>query len=239
MSVSFRALLSPPAELTQFDTGLRFTDILFGFVIRELFLRLQNWAQLPSYVLWHLIVGAALVLGSWIGFRRSVYRSAYEVKFINLPLLRFLVDQLLIILYFRISVLTTVEGIVLPTADQLAEATASLLVSVFVLYAVWDLLGIALVKARKRNTTDGAKPKYPEIREDDRKITDKWQRPNVWGFTITMVFLGLFVGLWCFAQHVDSARSAVWVFSVACLFLVIYRVAKEARTTWLSLSAAA
>src|SRR5438132_902411 len=100
-----RRVVSPPAEVSKVDTGLRFTDILFGFVIRELFLRLQNWATLPWFVRWQLIAGTALVLGSWIGFRRSLNRSSYELKFFNLPLLRFVLDQLMVILYFRVAVL--------------------------------------------------------------------------------------------------------------------------------------
>src|SRR5688500_15778712 len=96
-------VVSPPAEPTKRDTGLRFTDILFGFVIRELFIRLQDWGELAWFVRWQLIAATALVLGSWIGFRRSLNRSDYELKFFNLPLLRFVLDQLMVILYFRIA----------------------------------------------------------------------------------------------------------------------------------------
>ena len=38
MRERIRVLLCPPPEPGRVDTGLRFTDILFGFVIRELFL---------------------------------------------------------------------------------------------------------------------------------------------------------------------------------------------------------
>lgn len=81
----FRLMLHPKPEVAQLDTSLRFTDILFGFVIREIFLRLQYWENLPRHVLMHLGVCLALVLGSWIGYRRSLNRSSYEVKFFNLP----------------------------------------------------------------------------------------------------------------------------------------------------------
>ena len=101
-----RIALSPPPEDEERDTGLRFTDILFGFVIRELFIRLQHWSQLAWFVRWQLIAATALVLGSWIGFRRSLNRPTYQLKFFNLPLVRFFVDQLMLILYFRIATLT-------------------------------------------------------------------------------------------------------------------------------------
>jgi hypothetical protein len=59
-----RLVISPPAEVSKRDTGLRFTDILFGFVISQLFVRLQNWGLLDWYVRLQLITGTALVLGS-------------------------------------------------------------------------------------------------------------------------------------------------------------------------------
>src|SRR6266404_5018759 len=110
MNARFRVALHPVPEPERFDTSLRYTDILFGFVIRELFLRIKNWPQLSGDVHWHLIVGTTLVLGSWIGFRRSLNRSVYQVKFFNLPLFRFIMDQLMLILYFRIAVLTSADG---------------------------------------------------------------------------------------------------------------------------------
>src|SRR5882757_11487541 len=137
MNTFFKVAFRPIPEVEKFDTSLRYTDILFGFVIRELFLRLQNWSQLNSGVRWHLIVGITLVLGSWIGFRRSLYRTTYDVKFFNLPLLRFLVDQTMLILYFRIAVLTKVNGTSLPKPSALAADTVRLVLFVFILYVIW------------------------------------------------------------------------------------------------------
>jgi hypothetical protein len=65
---------SPPAEVSKIETGLRFTDILFGFVISQLFVRIEEWEHIPTYIRWQLVVGTVLVLGSWIGFRRSLNR---------------------------------------------------------------------------------------------------------------------------------------------------------------------
>src|ERR1700722_10238927 len=106
MNARLRLALHPKPELERFDTSLVYTDILFGFVIWELFRRLQNGTLLDPAVLLQPIVGTTLVLGSWIGFRRSLYRPIYQVKFFNLPLFRFIADQLMLILYFRVAVLT-------------------------------------------------------------------------------------------------------------------------------------
>jgi hypothetical protein len=81
-------------------------------------------------------------LGSWIGYRRSLNRSSYEVKFFNLPLVRFIVDQGMLVLYFRIAVLTKVDGSDSPVASVLVTDTARFVVYVFILYVVWDFLGI-------------------------------------------------------------------------------------------------
>src|SRR5262249_2621206 len=140
MNPRWRVALHPVPEVGRIDTSLRYTDILFGFVIRELFLRLQNWPNLTTAVQWHLIVGTTLVLGSWIGYRRSLNRLSYEVKFFNLPLVRFIVDQIMLVLYFRIAVLTKVDGSDLPAASVLTTDTARLVVYVFILYVVWDFL---------------------------------------------------------------------------------------------------
>src|SRR5207247_10481826 len=136
--------LSLRAVFSLLDTRLLYTDILVVFVLRALFLRLQNWSHQNGATRWHLGVAAALVLGSWIGYRRSLNRTSYEVKFFNLPLFRFLMDQLMVILYFRTAVLTDIEGKSLLTAAELATTTIELLLMIFLLYVVWDLLGIWL-----------------------------------------------------------------------------------------------
>lgn len=227
MKERIRVLLCPPPEPGRVETGLRFTDILFGFVIRELFLRLQNWSQLDSYVRWHLVVGATLVLGSWIGFRRSLNRTTYEVKFFNLPLFRFLMDQLMVILYFRIAVLTDIERKSFPTAHELATTTIELLVSVFLLYVVWDVLGIWMAKARAPAKANGVKPRYPVVR--DGKMTGEQQPADYAGLAISAVSLALFGITRCFFATPSSQ------FVAAVIILLAYRAAKEVRTSWRSL----
>ena len=75
----FRLRLHPKPELVRLDTSLRYTDILFGFVIREIFLRLQYWHNLDLDAWLYLSVCLALVLGSWIGYRRSLNRMPFVV----------------------------------------------------------------------------------------------------------------------------------------------------------------
>src|ERR1019366_1565301 len=232
MNARFGLALHPVPDADRFDTSLRYTDILFGFVIRELFLRLQNWNQLDDAVRLHLIVGTILVLGSWIGFRRSLYRSGYQVKFFNLPLFRFLIDQVMLILYFRIAVLTDVGGRELPVAGDLARNTAKLVMYVFVLYVVWDLLGIWMAWAITTGADGKEKPLYPVVR--DSKMTNEKQRVNLAGFLITVGSMTLLVVLWMFANCFTPNQ----LFLGTATLLLVYRWAKETRTSWQSLQQA-
>lgn len=207
----------------------RYTDILFGFVIRELFLRLQNWVQLDHAVKLHLLVGTTLVLGSWIGFRRSLYRSSYQVKFFNLPLFRFVADQLMLILYFRVAVLTEVGGRQSVAAGDLANSTTKLIVYVFVLYTVWDVLGIWMAKAKTTGADGKEKPRYPDVsKSKEPEMTNQEQRPNWWGLLISFGGLGLLVLFWllrdCLTPQGEFLGTTAW--------LLLYRWFKEMRTSW-------
>jgi hypothetical protein len=207
-----KRVVSPPAEIGTRDTGLRFTDILFGFVIRELFLRLQHWSELLWYVRWQLIAATALVLGSWIGFRRSLNRSEYELKFFNIPLIRFVLDQIMIVFYFRVATLTPQDpNTHAPGPQSIAHTTAKSLLFIFALYAAWDALGVAMGYLRK----------YPKSRLD-------W-----WGAGITLAGLLGSAGLYFLMTfgHFGVHRAEI-VLLVAVALLLAYRFAKEIRSSW-------
>jgi len=230
MKGAFSIAFHPVPEPEEYDTGLRFTDVLFGFVIRELFLRLQNWAHLDSAVRLHLIVGTTLVLGSWIGFRRSLYRSSYQLKFFNLPLLRFLVDQLMLIFYFRIAVLTPaptdIGRIAFPTTGDLVRSTSWLVMCVFILYAIWDWLGIWMLKTKVTGADRNKKPRYPVVK--DKKMTAIEQPVNWLGSLITLVSMVALVVLWC----LSDCLTPMPLFLTTTAVLLMYRWLKEIRTSW-------
>jgi hypothetical protein len=223
-------VLFPPAEVGRASTGLTFTDILFGLVISELFLRIQNWLQIPSYIRGHLIVGLALVLGSWIGFRRSLHRTVYELKFFNIPLFRFLMDQAMVLLYFRMAVLTPLKNPETVSPEQLVGSTIAILVFVFLLYLSWDAFGVWMAKAKVRNGSSRKVPKYPKVVEDEP--TDEPQAPNWVGLFITLGWLVGFIALWWAVEELRPEVDAVSFFVPAAVLLLVYRWAKELRTSW-------
>jgi hypothetical protein len=202
-------VISPPAEQTQHDTGLRFTDILFGFVISQIFLRLQHWGHLSSVSRWQLICSTVLVLGSWIGFRRSLNRSEYELKFFNLPLFRFMLDQAMLVLYFRVATLTPLNPTKEVNVPQVTHDTVKALVFIFVLYLAWDLLGQVMAWLTKKYTASKRDLAAPFI-------------------------TALALGGCGYLLHVVSAGSfnASMVLAVSTGILVAYRWLKEARSGW-------
>jgi hypothetical protein len=231
-----RIAVSPPAVVSKLDTGLRFTDILFGFVIRELFLRLQNWSELDGYVQAQLVASTVLVLGSWLGFRLSLNRSAWEVKFFNLPLIRFVLDQVMVILYFKIAVLTPQDphapGAVTPSADDLVHTTIQTIFWIFVLYAVWDLLGVAMWWV---NDGTGS-PKYPKIGTDNEPIKGTRARRDLAAPLITLAILAIVFFLWRYVDPRTASESgSVWVFVVMSAVLLLYRLAKEIKNSYRAL----
>jgi hypothetical protein len=234
MSVLLQRILHPTPEPDRTDTSLRYTDILFGFVIRELFLRLQHSPDLTWPLRLQLVAATSLVLGSWIGFRRSANRPAYVVKFFNLPFSRFLLDQLMLILYFRVATLVPEvkdqAKTTTPSGDVLASATTSLIVWIFVLYILWDLLGIWTA-----NATDSlGKPRYTKVTFDPaqgRNIKGEEKQKADWvGTCITFSFLVMFL---CLRLTVDCLIPCA-TFVVITLLLLLYRWVKETRTTWQS-----
>jgi hypothetical protein len=225
MNTFFKVALRPLPEVEKFDTSLRYTDILFGFVIRELFLRLQNWAQLDGVVRLHLLVGITLVIGSWIGYRRSLYRSGYQVKFFNMPLIRFIIDQVMLILYFRLAVLTEVGGKQQLLGSDLSRVTIRLVLYVFILYAIWDILGIWMAKAKTIGLDGNVKPLYPRI--IDSTMSGEEHPVNWQGFSITVGSLVLIALISWLADCLCFKVSLL----AAIVLLLLYRWAKEVRTS--------
>lgn len=223
--------LCPPAQVSKLEAGLRFTDILFGFVISQLFLRLLHWQTLTTFVQLQLITGTLLVLGSWIGFRRSLNRSGYEVKFFNLPFLRFLLDQGMVLLYFQVA--TRVPDSASPkiSVAGVTRATIETLFLVYILYFLWDLLALRMAAVTRINDEGKEVLKYSRIDEKGNETGESAR--DGWGFGITAVFTALFALLYLLTRHhgIDTAGADARL-GVAIGLLALYRFAKEVRTTF-------
>lgn len=217
-------IFHPTPSVDKLDTRLRYTDVLFGFVIRELFIRIRYWEGLSPVVRAQLVAGTALVLGSWVGYRRSLNRSSYDVKFFNLPFFQFLADQGMLILYFHIATLTPADGSSPSSApESIASQTARIVIWVFVLYLMWDFVALWSTWA---NLADGT-PRYPGLNADKSPTSDR-KRADWKGFFITLFFLYLAWIAWDLTASGPPVRG---LYTVAGL-LVLYRWLKEVRSTW-------
>ncbi len=215
-----KAVFSPPVAVSEQSTALTFSDILFGFVIKELFVRLLHFGTESWIVRWQLITGITLVLGSWIGYRRSLARAGYELKFFNLPLIRFGLDQAMLIVYFRVATLTPNEASPKVAAASVTQTTLRALLIIFGLYVLWDVFGLLMTLGKK----------YKKI--DKNKMTDEQFPKNFSGFVISVAFSALFAGLYTIAERTTiHHQQADRLLLAATVFLLAYRFAKEVRTS--------
>lgn len=224
--------ISPPSEPSRFDTGLTFTDILFGLVIAEIFTRLQNWGELPWINRWQLITATTLVLGSWIGFRRSRNRTRYELKFFNLPLARFLLDQTMVLLYFRVATLTPSSRPFHVIPMKLVHKTTLALLIIFGLYVLWDLGGLWM--ARSTVSSNPKKPRYPKIDEDtNKKREGEWSTIDRLGLPISLLATAAIGALFDIGNDGAVNKQEAEVLLIAAIVvLVAYRYLKDVRNSY-------
>jgi len=227
-------VISPKATVSKAQTALTFTDVLFGFVIFELFTRIAHINTFPGYVQAQLVLAATLVVASWIGFRTSLNRPRWEIKFINLPLARFILDQAMVVLYFRAATLTPVPltaGITIPKSGPLVHDTLLALAGIFVLYALWDVGAMWMANAPLVLRTE--KPKYPKVDANDNPTNDK-VRTDWPAFVITFGALLVIVALafWIFPGTNLDEGTAVNLFIGVTILLLLYRFAKQIKSTF-------
>lgn len=131
-------------------TGLRFTDVLFGFVFAQLFTRLTDWQSIDGITRAHLLMSATLVLASYIGFRNSLKRGDFKIRFFNLPFFKFATDQVMVVLYFLVATATpTFDSATWESAEPaLVRTDVRLVVFVALLYLIWDLLSWRMCRAK-------------------------------------------------------------------------------------------
>ena len=226
-------VMSPEATVSKAQTALTFTDVLFGFVIFELFTRIAHINTLAGYLQAQLILAATLVVASWIGFRTSLNRPKWEIKFINLPLARFLLDQAMVVLYFRVATLMPVPltgGLSFPQPGPLVHDTLIALLSIFVLYALWDVGAMWMANAPLLLRTES--PKYPKVDADDKRTTAK-VRTDWPAFVITVVVLLMIAFTWLIFPGTNlDQRTAMYIFIGLTVLLLLYRFAKQIKTTF-------
>ena len=215
-------------------TGLSFVSILFALVIGAILVPIQNWARqpaahsLPADKLMHLAVALAITLASWIGYHTSENRPKFTIRFVNVELVKFLLDILMVVSYFMMAAYAVRNPLS-------SHAETSLVAAAFFLYLLWDLAGwhqrpnrsnayslaweAALIDPKR---TDVTKPWIP---------VNKWRLlPTLVGFVLTLLICILEWGRGSSHAHSPqfSSSGSIWIDAILILIIVVYRVWKDA-----------
>ncbi len=211
----------PEPDRADKRAGATFVNILFGLVVTTAAIEFatefvilwdEGWSAVSETRLAHLLLAMALTLLSWIGYHQSQQYPPFLIKFLNIPFLQFLLDVLMVIAYYAVVVVAEGSDRAL-RPDALPEATLVLLV--FVLYALWDWLGFRLFHD----------PEYASRLESPRD-TDETIGPRR---AVTLAFTGLallqFAAIWLIRPRAPGSVIVADGLIVAMLFL--YRVGKQ------------
>jgi hypothetical protein len=134
-----------PKQIDESLTSLTFTDVIFGLVFTEIFIRAAALRALPAALDVHLALALAVAAGSYIGYRGSLKRGTYKLAFFNLPLLRFVLDLVMIFLYYVLAV--TPPGIKSPSSLVHPRTDSFVVLLIFVAYLAWDAVSWWMAKA--------------------------------------------------------------------------------------------
>jgi len=187
----------------QGKTSLTFTDVIFGLVITQIFVQAVPFRKLSGPVLVHLGLATVVVLGSYIGYRRSLKRGEPPLYFFSLSLLRFMLDLAMIFLYYLLVVTpdTTKDP---ATAHVSSRFDAVVGASIFLLFLLWDLVSTWMAAA-------------------GYQVGYSWLRTF-----LTFAFLAVSAGVLALAHH--EPRSAGWAIKIDTALIVLnlaYRWLKD------------
>jgi hypothetical protein len=216
------------------STGVSFVSILFALVVGAIMLSLQNWVKwpgshsLPAAKVMHLVVALIITLTSWIGYHISQNRSRFEIRFVNIELVKFILDILMVGSYFILAAYSV--------RDPVTSRAETLLVAVaFALYVLWDLTSWYQRRNRSKN---------PYKREWDRAVLDTkridvyvpWTPVNKWrtlpsfvGLVLTTAICWIEWGMGSTMGSYPQFSSRTSVLIDICLIVIIlgYRIWKD------------
>jgi len=228
-------------ERDESHVGISLADILFGLVLTQAFApTVHDYHKISIAGFTQLGLAVETIILSWIGYhnnRRS--GNTWALTFLNIPLLQFVIDILIVAAYWILIV--TTESID-PTYFKISAVPESaVLVAVFGLYLGWDSLEI-LINEDKRYVDKMAGPATPLRTEVQTRslllgsITD-WRHPKGSGAyyatparvmrSVTLTFLAVFVATSVLVGpvlHVHGHVSVPVVDSVLAVIVFSYRV---------------
>jgi hypothetical protein len=203
---------SRPPTIDKRNTGVTFVDVLFALVVGKILDTSVNGA-LPLAAIGHLLVGAVLTIASWVGYHNSVNRVQYFLRFWNLPIVMFLIDILLVYIYWLVPVTTVHYEVAGLSPQPEAFRSTALVTSAACLYVAWDFIALRMRKSDK----------YPARPEEQDIPGRRYASMLLFGLTAAV----LIVVCW---KHPNSDTPVIAVDVVLILLLLGYRTLKEGLT---------
>ena len=200
-----------PTSIDETRVGLSFIEVLFALVVARALDPLANYSKIPGVGLSHLAVAFVLTVTSWIGYHNSWNRPRYFIRFANLPLWQFVIDVLLVVMYWFTAV--SAEGTGTGLGETVSARPETLCVAIaFTLYCAWDQVGFAI---RRSDLYEKSPPSRDVPR---RRYVTRWYS------VIAIAFAAI---VWT----VDP-RSSTAIIVVDCLLITVilaFRFTKEMR----------
>lgn len=123
--------------------GITFVDVLFALVVQRVLDDAAGASSVPAVAISHYVVAVVVTVFSWIGYHNSTYRPQHRIRFVNLPLLQFTIDIVLVGIYYYLAATAEAvsnQGIPLGKVADARPETGAVLAA-FMLYVAWDELG--------------------------------------------------------------------------------------------------
>jgi len=200
--------------------GIAFVAILFGIVVglmvadlaKEVYVMVNSDTGVRASRFSHLLVGVVLTVLSFLGYYASQNRPLHRIYFFNLPLALFVLDVLMVFVYYMVLGFT--ESAV--GADKMtptdARPEAILVAVVFLLYFLWDIVSLKI-------SGDDEYQKAIHRTGDVKFGARRWT-------TFTFLLLSMMFAILTWRQNPDGETTVVIYDVILITMLFAYRVAK-------------
>lgn len=164
-----------PAEVDEERSGVAFIDVLFALIVgaiaavaygdvKTVVTAQGHFRNTDVTSILELLVAFVVTTTSWIGYHGSQGRTRYRLKFVNLPLLQFTVDVMLLLAYAVLVYAASGEGLAIADSEKLQMATIA---AIFLGYVTWDVLSEWMRHTKLYGPLPGAPPSNAGRRRSD------------------------------------------------------------------------
>ena len=196
------------------SVGIGFVDVLFALVIGQALLSVtwRDVHRISGTKAADLLVAVVVTLTSWIGYHNSLNRPKFKIRFINWPLTQFILDILMVFVYW---LLVTSSGLA-RSIHHPDGVTAGLVLAAFVLYCLWDFVSNRIVRQAK----------YQDLLDDRGEYSgvDWFRFVTTWGCTLACLII------WRIAVQFNTTITSTLIIDGALVVTaVVFRLLKDSK----------